>query len=55
MQHNKNKNPSSLKEKESKDKIRNYALNMADQDICQGIVDSDELLVHCNKTINEKQ
>ena len=27
---NKNKNPSSLKEKESKDETRNYALNVAD-------------------------
>ena len=55
MQHNKNKNPSSLREKESKDKTRNYALNVADQDTCQRTVDSNMLLVHHNKTINKKQ
>ena len=55
MQHNnKNKNPLSLREKESEDEMRNYALNVADQDICQRIVDSNVLLVHCDEIINEK-
>ena len=52
---NKNENSLSLREKESKDKIRNYALNVADQDTCQRIVDSNVLLVHHNEMINEKQ
>ena len=55
MRRNKNENPSSLKERESEDETRNYALNVADQDTCQRIVDSDVLLVHHNKTINKKQ
>ena len=54
MQHNKNENSSSLKEKESEDKMKDYALNVADWDTCQRIVDSNELLVHRNETINKK-
>ena len=55
MQRNKNENPSSLKEKEDEDETRNYALNVADRDTCQGIVDSDVLLVHLDEMINEKR
>ena len=55
MRRNKNENPSSLKERESEDETRNYALNVADQDTCQRIVDSDMLLAHCDKMINKKQ
>ena len=51
---NKNGNSLSLKEKESEDEMRNYALNVADQDTCQRIVDSNVLLVHHDKMINEK-
>ena len=52
---NKNKNSLSLREKESKDETRNYALNVADWDTYQRIVDSDVLLAHHNETINKKQ
>ena len=55
QRNNKNKNPSSLKEKESEDEMRNYALNVADRDTCQRIVDSDMLLTHHDEMINKKQ